>query len=592
MKLKNWIRKGIVCVLAVGMAVQMTGCMSLISRALLDDDPTSASSSQGNTQAPTQDDTGHNGNGGSFNSIATGNQSSASASGLFSDAMVRDKLTNTDNAKSATVLVYMNGSNLESDDSEATIDLSEMVAATHSDAVNVVVQTMGTKKWNSKYGISSSKTQRFLVGDNGLTLVDDSLKQLDCTQAATLLDFIQWGEKNYPADRYILVFWNHGGGPVYGFGYDEWNSDSSAALTLDEMQLAINNSGVKFDFIGMDCCIMSSLETCMAFYDVCDYSILSEEFETGIGWSYTGWLSELAKDPSINTEKLAKIVIDDMVSANEKDSQAGGSSTLACIDESMVKVLYTTWKEFAYANESTLLSMNFSTIKQGGTRAVRSDNYSLEDYFVTDMMALAQSVNASGSAALESALNNSLVYYRETADETTMTGLSVTLPYSDSNFYKSMSTIFKNCGFEAEYVTWLEKFVGVSGSTSFFDYDDWNDTWDGWDDFDDDFNWDDWDFSDDDSYWDDDNWDWADWDYSDYFDDNWYDEFWNSFDYDYWFGDDNWFYDDDYGYYDPGDGNWYDNADDWYENWSDGDGSYDDWFGDYNWDDWDSWFDF
>ena len=146
---------------------------------------------------------------------------------LFSSKVVRnikiDEPVATEATKAeptTTVLVYMNGSNLESEDGEATIDLNEMVAAGTSDKVNVLVQTMGTKKWDKTFGISGKRTQRYKVSGKGLALVDDSLGQLDTTKASTLQDFISWGAANYPADRYILLFWNHGGGPVYGFGYD------------------------------------------------------------------------------------------------------------------------------------------------------------------------------------------------------------------------------------------------------------------------------------------------------------------------------------------------------------------------------------
>ena len=229
------------------MTLQLTGCLSL-TEALLEEE----------TEAVTDNSAP---NSGSTSNASASQLSSAGSSGNFTTAMVRNQLNDTSASSSATVLVYMNGSDLESEYSEATTDLSEMVSATHTDSLNVIVQTMGTKKWDSQYGISSSRTERYRVTSSGLTLVDDSLSQLDCTAAATLLDFINWGVANYPADRYILMFWDHGGGPIYGFGYDEWNSDTYAALTLDEIQLALASSGVKFDFIGMDCCIMSCLET-------------------------------------------------------------------------------------------------------------------------------------------------------------------------------------------------------------------------------------------------------------------------------------------------------------------------------------------
>ena len=442
-----------------------------------------------------------------------------------------------------TVLVYMNGSNLESEGGEATIDLGEMVSAGTSDKVNVVVQTMGTKQWQN-YGISSRHTQRYKVDGSGLTLVDDSLGQLSCTDPDTLSDFITWGAKNYPADRYELIMWDHGGGPVYGYGYDE-TTNSDDTMSVDEIQSALKKAGIYFDFIGMDCCLMSSLETCCAFYNYCDYAILSEDFESGLGWSYSNWLSSLMANPTISTSDLGKIIVDDMVKANTKDKDWGGDATLAVIDESMMKVLFTAWTDFAYANESTLLSTNYSTELQRnvGNRdslvnmkkglftdllvsgmdsllesneygyyddyssyasgyswddlfsdygSYSSDTYDMSDYYVTDIMAAAANIDSTESAALKAALSDAIVYYNATDSDSELTGLSVTLPYGDSQFYSEMSTVFKNCGIDSDYITWLGKFVSASGSSNYYDYSSWADQWSGWGDYSQSFDWSGW----------------------------------------------------------------------------------------------------
>ena len=60
--------------------------------------------------------------------------------------------------------------------------------------------------------------------------------------------------------------------------------------------------------------------------------ILSEDFESGYGWSYTGWLNALSENTSISSEELGKIIVDDMIADNEENGE--GSSTLALIDES------------------------------------------------------------------------------------------------------------------------------------------------------------------------------------------------------------------------------------------------------------------
>ncbi|MDE6686375.1 MAG: hypothetical protein K2K17_03565, partial [Lachnospiraceae bacterium] len=369
-----------------------------------------------------------------------------------------------------TVLIYLNGSNLETDYGCATTDIKEMLNADLNDKVSVLIQTMGTLEWQD-YDIASDHTQRYLIEDHDLVLVDDSLGQEDCTDPKTLSDFINWSEKNYPADRYILILWNHGGGSVEGFGYNQWGRYSDS-LTLDEMQTALKDGGVSFDFIGMDSCIMSSIEICYALYDYCDYMILSEDFESSLGWYYKGWLSKLADNTSIDTVSLAKIIIDDMVEANEKNHLQGMSSTLALIDQKYVPVLFDEWKNFAYANTEELLACNYSreVVRSGRPLSIRRKHSLLmkvdsemQEYYITDMLAVVASINSAYSKSMTIHLNNAIAYYNYTDNNSGLTGLSVTLPYGDRSFYRDQVKIYQLCGFDKEYIEWLEQFTSVTG---------------------------------------------------------------------------------------------------------------------------------
>ena len=453
--------------------------------------------------------------------LAGAEHAAGAAENPFPEDMVKEKQTEIkgDGKDQATVFVYMNGSDLESEDGEATEDLCEMLAANISSQVNVLVETIGTKSWSKRLGIASDHTQRYKVEAGNLVLVDDSLGQLDCTSPDTLADFISWGAENYPANRYILIFWDHGAGPVYGFGYDEHQSEDSV-LTIDEIQTAIRQSGITFDIVGMDSCIMSSLELCCAMYNYCDYMILSEDFESGYGWSYTGWLNALSENTSISSEELGKIIVDDMIADNEENGE--GSSTLALIDESYMKVLYTAWADFAYANEPALLGENYSMHVRGGRRAHpvlrgkglfdflfdEDGDYSMSDYYITDIMAVAQNIESKETEALAAAVNLSICYFNCTDDEVGMTGLSVTLPYGDSEFYGYLYPVFTGVGMDADYVGWLEKFVYAEGYNDYYDYESrYEDDWEGWDDYEDDWDWIDWLFFEDDDYWEDDSWD-------------------------------------------------------------------------------------
>ena len=125
-----------------------------------------------------------------------------------------------------------------------------------------------------------------------------------------------------------------------------------------------------------------------------------------------------------------------------------------------------------------------------------------------------------------------------------MTGLSVTLPYGDSEFYGELEDVFNKCGFDSKYLSFLYKFVdadnvssydwGSSGFDGWGSYDEsyyendyyWNDyDWScfDWDDFySSDYDWDDYDYSDDWNY---DYW-YDDYNYYDYCDDYYYDDYW------------------------------------------------------------------
>ncbi len=387
-------------------------------------------------------------------------------------------------AKSATIMVYMNGSDLESQSGEATTDLSEMMESGIGENVNVIVQTMGTKEWHD-YDISSETAQTYKVEDGELTLLRDDLGQLDCTDGDTLSEFIGFCKNNYPADRYLLLFWNHGGGPVYGFGYDEWQPEGSS-LTIAEMAQAFEeNKDIHFDIIGMDCCIMASLETCYSFAPYCKYALLSEDFESGLGWSYTKWMQEFEQNPGLSTPILGKYIVDDIIADNETE-EFGKSACMGLFNTSTAKNLYEAWKAYAYKNEEQLLTQNFSKMHEAKGRGYW-DNWgsddsdvTLSDYYISDILAIVENVDKKSDEAkkLMSALKAAVAYYGHTKDKNELTGLAVAIPYGDSDFYDQLSGVFTSIGMDDEYVAWLGKFV--SSDSDYFDFDLFEDNWDGW----------------------------------------------------------------------------------------------------------------
>ena len=396
-------------------------------------------------------------------------------------------------AKTATIMIYVNGSDLESEGGEATEDIGEMIASGIGENVNVILQTMGTRYWQG-YGISSNTAQTYQIKDGGLNLLRDNLGQLDCTSESTLSEFIHFCKENYPADRYMFLFWDHGGGPVYGFGYDEWQSEDSS-LTLDEMAKAFaENSDVHFDIIGMDCCIMASMETCFALAPFAKYALLSEDFESGLGWSYTNWMKTFEKHPGISTPVLGKYIVDDIIYENEQNYE-GDSACIGLFNLSTSKNLFEAWRNFAYKNEAALLDKNYSRSHKsrgrfffGGWDEDDSD-VTLSDYYISDILALVENIDKDSDEAknLISALKASVAYYGHTEDKNELTGLAVSLPYGDAEFYSKLKAVYKEIGLDESYINWLEAFVGSRGYSDYYDYDSFEDSWGGWSYYEDDY---------------------------------------------------------------------------------------------------------
>jgi hypothetical protein len=228
-------------------------------------------------------------------------------------------------------MLYLCGSDLESNYGCATADLNEILAASLGTNVNIIVETGGASQWQNNT-ISNTTNQRFRIDSSGIALIEDNMGQKDMTSPETLGDFIRFCTTNYPANRNILILWDHGGGSVSGYGHDEifdyYDGDS---MTLDELQYALELGGTTFEIVGFDACLMSTFETGYVLKDFADYMIASQKVEPGSGWYYTDWLSVLGQNPSISSLDLARSLIDDYIE-NAAYEDYTAEATLSFVD--------------------------------------------------------------------------------------------------------------------------------------------------------------------------------------------------------------------------------------------------------------------
>ena len=354
-----------------------------------------------------------------------------------------------------TLMLYMCASDLESECGFATEDLNEIMYGYTAGNLNVIVQTGGTAEWQNTV-VADDRCQRYQVTEDGLELVDDSLGMQNMADSATLTDFIQYCSSNYAADHYGLVLWDHGGGVVGGYGYDENFGGDSMSLT--EMSRALGDASVHLDMLGFDACLMANFETCLMAAPYADYLIASEEPEPGCGWYYTDWIGKLSENGGIPPKRYGRQIIDDYITESGWDSPSM-YSTLGMFDlQQVTQKLLPALSQFSDDAVQQLSAGEYRRISQSrsNTRAVYQselDHIDLLDY--------AQHSQSETADQLEQAVSDCVVYYRETENGSGDNGLSILFPYYDLSALDMLEEMYQTLGYDDAYPAFLEQFANV-----------------------------------------------------------------------------------------------------------------------------------
>ena len=369
----------------------------------------------------------------------------------------RDKRTviKGNNEDVVTIMVYMCGTDLESKYGMASSDMEEMRAATYGDNVNVIVFTGGCSKWKVS-GISNKVNQIYQIKNGQIGRLVEDAGSKPMTDPNNLASFIQFCSKNFPANRNELILWDHGGGSVTGYGYDEKNK-SSGSMSLAGIKQALKSGGVQFDFIGFDACLMATAETALMLNDHADYLIASEETEPGIGWYYTRWLTNLGKNTSMPTLDIGKNIVDDFVSECGKKCR-GQKTTLSVIDLA----------EFSNTVPSKLSSFAKSVstkISNNEYKDISNARYATREFAESsridqvDLVNLAENVGTAEGKALADALRNAVKYNLTSSNMTNAYGVSIYFPYQRTSYVDSACNTYDKIGMDAEYSKCIKQFA-------------------------------------------------------------------------------------------------------------------------------------
>lgn len=203
-----------------------------------------------------------------------------------------------------TALVYMAADNGLAQWADS--DLVEMEAIGSNDDVSILVQV-------DKPYIGA---RRLLVG-NGTSYELQDLGITDMCDWQILADFLEWGIRTYPADKYFVILWDHGTGwtltPRRSFGSD-WSSGNQLSISNGDFKKAIstayNYTGEKINLFAFDACLMQQIEVAFEIKDYAKIFLASQTICPLQGFRYDIIFEELCGNPGINEIELAKSIVD------------------------------------------------------------------------------------------------------------------------------------------------------------------------------------------------------------------------------------------------------------------------------------------
>ncbi|CAH2214313.1 clostripain-related cysteine peptidase [Tepidibacter aestuarii] len=229
---------------------------------------------------------------------------------------------NTNAQKDWTVLIYINGNNdIEPEIRQAMLAIKNVDI---NENVNVLVQ-IGREEWALVKIIRPLDTlpesddkwvgvRRYYFEKTKCTLIED-LKKTNMADPMCLYEFIKWGIKNYPSEKYMLIIGGHG--CVLKGALADYSQDNPYMMGIPEINTAIDKAckevNNKIDILVIDMCYFNLLEIIYEFGKDKDYSVQS--ILTYIG---EGPIQGLPYDKMINlleennTEYIIKKIIDNL----------------------------------------------------------------------------------------------------------------------------------------------------------------------------------------------------------------------------------------------------------------------------------------
>ena len=243
--------------------------------------------------------------------------------------------------------VYMAGDNTLYE--EVTDDLNEMKMVGSNNNLEIVTltdQLLGND--SHAYHVIKHGVEETTLSEINATWENE----IDMGDGETLKDFMVWATTEYPAQRKILVIWDHGS------GWKKVAEDQGSHLTVPEIRKAIEDyreitGDPPLTMIGFDACLMGMFEIAYELKDQAEMIHGSEAYEPLEGWTYNHLLYKLEQQTT-NSE-LAHYIVNDYIESYRNGSvYTSYSVTAAVVDTSKLEDVWDKLEDFSGQINSVL----------------------------------------------------------------------------------------------------------------------------------------------------------------------------------------------------------------------------------------------
>lgn len=162
---------------------------------------------------------------------------------------------------------------------------------------------------------------------------------------------------DYPAKHYAIIIWNHGSGwknntATKGISYDD---SSGNHITTQQLGMGLkmirNKLGQNIDILGMDACLMQTIEVAYEIAPSVDIIIASQDLEPGDGYPYNLILESLT--PNMSPEKFGCLWVKSYASSYNNGSQGMEATTQSALRSIALPALIDAISGFAKAIMAT-----------------------------------------------------------------------------------------------------------------------------------------------------------------------------------------------------------------------------------------------